>query len=518
MIKKFIDRLLGKATGAHGGKTALGKRVELAKAEHGIDRSLLDANAVKVVQTLKDAGYEAYIVGGAVRDLLLGLAPEGLRRRHQRHAGAGQGAVPARLHHRAALSHRPRGLRPRTRARGDRGLDLPRHAGVGRRRAGQRQREDLARRTGRQEPRRRYRRSRAARQRLGSADRGRGAARFHRQRDVLRPAGRGRRRLPRRSEGRPKAPAAHDRRPGDALPRRSGAHHPRRALRGQARLRDRAEDARADRRDGRTARERAAVAPVRRDAQAAADRARAAQHRGTAKAGSDRQAPGRVPDPRRRAGRPEARGPRPLRATGAGRHRPARRRGQAGGAELPARLPALARRAGRLAKAQGPRRGAIPGAAAGHRRGVRRPHRRHLRPRQARRRHARDLVDAAALRAPLGQRALLARRAAALSRRLRLPAPACRRRRDRVRARRVVGGLLARLRRGAERAGRTRPRAAGRFPSRGAAKPVAATSDVAAEAPQAADEGLAPVRRKRRRRRKPSAAGGGDEAPIATGE
>ncbi len=76
MIKKFIDRLLGKATGAQGGKTALGKRVELAKAEHGIDRSLLDANAVKVVQVLKDAGYEAYIVGGAVRDLLLGWRPK----------------------------------------------------------------------------------------------------------------------------------------------------------------------------------------------------------------------------------------------------------------------------------------------------------------------------------------------------------------------------------------------------------------------------------------------------------
>jgi tRNA nucleotidyltransferase/poly(A) polymerase len=29
-----------------------------------------------VVRTLKQAGYEAYIVGGAVRDLLLGLRPK----------------------------------------------------------------------------------------------------------------------------------------------------------------------------------------------------------------------------------------------------------------------------------------------------------------------------------------------------------------------------------------------------------------------------------------------------------
>jgi hypothetical protein len=37
--------------------------------------SLLDDRAVRVVETLQDAGYEAYIVGGAVRDLLLGIGP-----------------------------------------------------------------------------------------------------------------------------------------------------------------------------------------------------------------------------------------------------------------------------------------------------------------------------------------------------------------------------------------------------------------------------------------------------------
>ena len=60
-----------------------------------------------------EAGYEAYIVGGAVRDLLRRPAAQGLRRRHQRHARAGEGPVPPRLHHRPALSHRPRRVRPR---------------------------------------------------------------------------------------------------------------------------------------------------------------------------------------------------------------------------------------------------------------------------------------------------------------------------------------------------------------------------------------------------------------------
>jgi len=76
MIKKFIDKLLGKS-GAKGGPAAvLGKRVEVQAAEHGIDPGLLDERAVKVVQTLTDAGFEAYIVGGAVRDLLLGMRPK----------------------------------------------------------------------------------------------------------------------------------------------------------------------------------------------------------------------------------------------------------------------------------------------------------------------------------------------------------------------------------------------------------------------------------------------------------
>jgi poly(A) polymerase len=72
MIKKIIDKLLGKRST----QPTFGKRREIGAAEHGIDPSLVDKRAVDVVQTLQDAGYEAYIVGGAVRDLLLGLRPK----------------------------------------------------------------------------------------------------------------------------------------------------------------------------------------------------------------------------------------------------------------------------------------------------------------------------------------------------------------------------------------------------------------------------------------------------------
>ncbi|HKX43808.1 MAG TPA: polynucleotide adenylyltransferase PcnB [Burkholderiaceae bacterium] len=80
MIKKLIDKLLGKSAAASAPKAATkrtaGQRVDVPKREHGIDPALVDEKAVKVVKTLVDAGYEAYIVGGAVRDLLVGLRPK----------------------------------------------------------------------------------------------------------------------------------------------------------------------------------------------------------------------------------------------------------------------------------------------------------------------------------------------------------------------------------------------------------------------------------------------------------
>ncbi|MEO6291609.1 MAG: polynucleotide adenylyltransferase PcnB [Burkholderiaceae bacterium] len=86
MIKKFINRLLGKtevtedstttrAKGSNKGPK-FGKREDVGVAVHGIDVSLVDHHAMNVVHTLKQAGFEAYIVGGAVRDLLVGLRPK----------------------------------------------------------------------------------------------------------------------------------------------------------------------------------------------------------------------------------------------------------------------------------------------------------------------------------------------------------------------------------------------------------------------------------------------------------
>ena len=79
MIRKFIDRLLGKTPAADDGLPAgvsLGQRFEYGVDQHKIDPRLIIEPAVNVCKKLKDAGYEAYIVGGAVRDLLVNLEPK----------------------------------------------------------------------------------------------------------------------------------------------------------------------------------------------------------------------------------------------------------------------------------------------------------------------------------------------------------------------------------------------------------------------------------------------------------
>ncbi len=53
-----------------------GEPVIVPRSEHSISRKQISQNALNVLYTLKDAGYEAYLVGGCVRDLLLGHEPK----------------------------------------------------------------------------------------------------------------------------------------------------------------------------------------------------------------------------------------------------------------------------------------------------------------------------------------------------------------------------------------------------------------------------------------------------------
>ena len=77
MITRFIHRILKKSHVKKAivhGHTLTPQKIN--KRNHHINPELLSKNAVKVTSVLQDAGYDAYIVGGAVRDLLLNIAPK----------------------------------------------------------------------------------------------------------------------------------------------------------------------------------------------------------------------------------------------------------------------------------------------------------------------------------------------------------------------------------------------------------------------------------------------------------
>ena len=68
MIKKFIRRVLRLGSGADP--------EIIPHREHGISRDAISYGSRKTCEVLQQAGHEAYLVGGAVRDLLLGTQPE----------------------------------------------------------------------------------------------------------------------------------------------------------------------------------------------------------------------------------------------------------------------------------------------------------------------------------------------------------------------------------------------------------------------------------------------------------
>jgi poly(A) polymerase len=65
---------------ACAGQTAEARSINspiiIPRSEHSISRANISKNAVKVLYRLKNAGYQAYLVGGGVRDLLLGREPK----------------------------------------------------------------------------------------------------------------------------------------------------------------------------------------------------------------------------------------------------------------------------------------------------------------------------------------------------------------------------------------------------------------------------------------------------------
>ena len=52
------------------------KAVIYTKEEHNIPLKQVDPDALYIIRHLRECGYDAYIVGGAVRDLIVGKTPK----------------------------------------------------------------------------------------------------------------------------------------------------------------------------------------------------------------------------------------------------------------------------------------------------------------------------------------------------------------------------------------------------------------------------------------------------------
>lgn len=62
--------------GGRSRKTTVYQRREIPRDQHTVSRSVISEPAKKVLNRLNNAGYEAYLVGGSVRDILLGERPK----------------------------------------------------------------------------------------------------------------------------------------------------------------------------------------------------------------------------------------------------------------------------------------------------------------------------------------------------------------------------------------------------------------------------------------------------------
>ncbi|SUG79547.1 poly(A) polymerase [Salmonella enterica subsp. enterica] len=66
----------------------------IPREQHAISRKDISENALKVLYRLNKAGYEAYLVGGGVRDLLLGKKPKDFDVTTKRNTGSGTEIIP----------------------------------------------------------------------------------------------------------------------------------------------------------------------------------------------------------------------------------------------------------------------------------------------------------------------------------------------------------------------------------------------------------------------------------------
>jgi len=79
--RKLSEYAARSSESSPSGADTIKNPIIIARSDHNISRANISRNAVKVLYRLKNAGYEAYLVGGGVRDL--GLPAHTIRTRER---------------------------------------------------------------------------------------------------------------------------------------------------------------------------------------------------------------------------------------------------------------------------------------------------------------------------------------------------------------------------------------------------------------------------------------------------
>ncbi len=76
MLKRLLNLFTSKDSGKVAARRTSDGAVTIPRDQHNISRKNISQAAIKIIKQLEDAGYSAYLVGGGVRDLLLGNHPK----------------------------------------------------------------------------------------------------------------------------------------------------------------------------------------------------------------------------------------------------------------------------------------------------------------------------------------------------------------------------------------------------------------------------------------------------------
>ena len=72
MVRKLISRVFG----GHRAEASHHEPAVIPVSSHHITRDRISSGSRRVCETLQERGHKAYVVGGAVRDLLIGAEPK----------------------------------------------------------------------------------------------------------------------------------------------------------------------------------------------------------------------------------------------------------------------------------------------------------------------------------------------------------------------------------------------------------------------------------------------------------